>query len=253
LKEILGTDSFFKYLFSILDPRGYYLYRTLLSDDDIIVFDSIIFKFVKPGQDKMVTAKVVDPYMHSLYTKETSKKGTVDSVSILLLDILEFLETNSLRPEMAIGEFPDEKYLNLICSLYNDYMTKKESDLQGLDFETREFAKSIEHSLNIDFIPNEKTKEIVSRSKNNERIFQIMLNCLRKKRDAERTNDVLTPIVIKDFNKLIDKIKEISEKKETSEFKTFGDYLSNKKVLENLFVEEKPIETLISNKIKVKL
>ena len=253
LKEILGTDSFFKYLFSILDPRGYYLYRPLLSDDDNIVFDSIIFKFVKPGQDKIVTAKVVDPYMHSLYTKETSKKGTVDSVSILLLDILEFLETNSLRPEMAIGEFPDEKYLNLICSLYNDYMTKKESDLQGLDFETREFAKSIEHSLNIDFIPNEKTKEIVSRSKNNERIFQIMLNCLRKKRDAERTNDVLTPIVIKDFNKLIDKIKEISEKKETSEFKTFGDYLSNKKVLENLFVEEKPIETLISNKIKVKL
>ena len=80
-----------------------------------------------------------------------------------------------------------------------------------------------------------------------------MLNCLRKKRDAERTNDVLTPIVIKDFNKLIDKIKEISEKKETSEFKTFGDYLSNKKVLENLFVEEKPVETLISNKIKVKL
>jgi hypothetical protein len=253
LEEILGTDSFFKYLFSILDPKGYYLYRPLLSGDDAVVFDSIIFKFVKPGGDRIVTAKVVDPYMHSLYTKEKSKKGTVDSVSILLLDILEFLETNSLRPEMAIGEFPDEKYLNLICSLYNDYMGKKEPDLQGLDFETRDFAKAVEHSLNIDLIPNEKTKEIVSRSKNNEKIFQIMLNCLRRKRDPERTNDILTPLVIKDFNRLIDKIKEISEKKETSEFKTFGDYLNNKKVLENLFIEEKPLETLISEDVKIKL
>jgi len=253
LEEILGTDSFFKYLFSILDPKGYYLYRPLLSGDDAAVFDSIIFKFVKPGGDRIVTAKVVDPYMHSLYTKEKSKKGTVDSVSILLLDILEFLETNSLRPEMAIGEFPDEKYLNLICSLYNDYMVKKEPDLQGLDFETRDFAKAVEHSLNIDLIPNEKTKEIVSRSKNNEKIFQIMLNCLRRKRDPERTNDILTPLVIKDFNKLIDKIKEISEKKETSEFKTFGDYLNNKKVLENLFIEEKPLETLIPEEVKIKL
>lgn len=253
LEEIIGTDSFFKYLFSILDPRGHYLYRPLLDDSKNAVIDSIIFKFVKPGGDRIVTAKVVDPYMHSLYSKEKSKKGTVDSVSILLLDILEFLEMNSLRPEMALGEFPDEKYLNLISALYNDYMAKKEGDLQGLDFETREFAKSIEHSLNTELIPNEKTKEIISRSKNNEKIFQIILNCLRKKRDPERTNDVLTPLIIKDFNRLIDKIKEISEKKETSEFKTFGDYLSTKKVLENIFIEERPKKSLIADNIKIQI
>lgn len=253
LEEILGTDSFFKYLFSILDPRGSYLYRPLLSQDENTIIDSIIFKFVKPGVDKMVTAKIVDPYMHSLYSKEKSKRGTVDSVSILILDILEYLETHSLKPEMAIGEFPEEKYLNLICSIYNDYMEAKESDLQGLDFETRDFAKAAEHSLNAELIPNEKTKEIVNRSPNNAKIFQILLNSLRRKRDPERTNDVLTPMIIKDFNRLIDKIKEISEKKEASEFKTFGDYLNNKKVLENLFLEEKPIETLIPENVKIKL
>jgi hypothetical protein len=132
-------------------------------------------------------------------------------------------------------------------------MEAKEGDLQGLDFETRDFAKAVEYSLNTELIPNEKTREIVSRSVNNSKIFQIMLNSLRKKRDPERTNDVLTPMIIKDFNKLIDKIKEISEKKETSEFKTFGDYLHNKKVLENLFVEEKPLETLIPEDVKIKL
>jgi hypothetical protein len=252
LKEILGTDSFFKYLFSILDPSGVYLYRPLLDDSESAIMDSIIFKFVKPGGDRIVTAKVVDPYMHSLYSKEKSKKGTVDSVSILLLDILEFLEMNSLRPEMALGEFPDEKYLNLISVLYNDYMNKKESDLQGLDFETREFANSVEHSLNTEFISNEKTREIISHSKNNEKIFQIILNCFRKKRDPERTNDILTPLIIKDFNKLIDKIKEITQKKETSEFKTFGDYLSTKKVLENIF-QEVPKKSLIPENIKIKI
>ena len=253
LEEILGTDSLFKYLFSILDPKGYYLYRPLLSNDENAIIDSIIFKFVKPGGDKIVTAKIVDPYMHSLYSKESSKRGTVDSVSILILDVLEYLETHGLKPEMAIGEFPDEKYLNLVCSIYNDYMEAKEDDLQRLDFETRDFAKAVEYSLNTELIPNEKTREIVSRSANNSKIFQIMLNCLRKKRDPDRTNDVLTPMIIKDFNKLIDKIKEISEKKETSEFKTFGDYLNNKKVLENLFTEEKPIKTLISNDLKIEL
>lgn len=252
LQEILGTDSFFKYLFNILDPKDYYLYRPLLSKDDSSIFDSIIFKFIKPGEEKVVTAKLVDPYMKSLYAKEKMQKRTVDSVSILLLDLLEFLESTGIRPEMAIGEFPDEKYLNLVCSIYNDYMEKKEQDLQGLDFETREFAKSAEHSLNAAMIPNDKTKEIISRSSNNEKIFKILLNCLRKKRDPERTNDILTPIVIKDFNLLIDKIKQVSERKEASDFKTFGDYLNNKKLLEGLFVEENRA-SLISEQIKIDL
>jgi hypothetical protein len=252
LQEIIGTESFFKYLFNILDPKGYYLYRPLLAKDDSSIFDSIIFKFIKPGEEKVITAKLVDPYLKSMYAQEKIHRRTVDSVSILLLDLMEFIENHGIKSEMAIGEFPDEKYLSLICSIYNDYMDKKENDLQGLDFETREFAKSAEHSLNIDMIPNEKTQEIVSRSKNNEKIFQIILNCLRKKRDPERTNDILTPIVIKDFNRLIDKIKEISEKKETSEFKTFGDYLTNKKLLENLFVEEVP-RSLISEDIKIEI
>lgn len=252
LQEILGTDSFFKYLFNILDPKGYHLYRPLLAKDDSSIFDSIIFKFIKPGQDKITTAKLVDPYLKSMYAKEKIHRRTVDSVSILLLDLMEFLENNGIKPEMAIGEFPDEKYLSLICSIYNGYMEKKEKDLQGLDFETRDFAKSIEHSLNVDMIPNDKTREIASRSKNNEKIFQIILNCLRKKRDPERTNDILTPIVIKDFNRLIDRIKQVSEKKETSEFKTFGDYLNTKKMLENLFVDESS-QSLISNGIKIDL
>jgi hypothetical protein len=252
MQEILGTDSFFKYLFNILDPKDYYLYRPLLSKDDSAIFDSIIFKFIKSGEEKVVTAKLVDPYMKSLYASEKIQKRTVDSVSILLLDLLEFLENNGIKPEMAIGEFPDEKYLSLVCSIYNDYMEKKEKDLQGLDFETRDFAKSAEHSLNSSMIPNDKTKEITARSSNNEKIFKIILNCLRKKRDPERTNDILTPIVIKDFNRLIDKIKQVSDKKETSEFKTFGDYLSNKKMLEGLFVEETG-GSLISEEIKIDL
>jgi hypothetical protein len=85
LEEILGTDSFFKYLFSILDPKGYYLYRPLLSSDENAVIDSIIFKFVKPGGDKIVTAKIVDPYMHSLYSKEKSKRGKFENQRVLKL------------------------------------------------------------------------------------------------------------------------------------------------------------------------
>ena len=253
LQEILGTDSFFKYLFNILDPKDYYLYRPLLSKDESAIFDSIIFKFIKPGEERVVTTKLVDPYMKSLYAKEKVQRRTVDSVSILLLDLLEFLESNGFKPEMAIGEFPDEKYLSLVCSIYNDYMEKKEKDLQGLDFETREFAKSAEHSLNLSMVPNEKTKEIASRTSNNEKILQIILNCLRKKRDPERTNDILTPTVIKDFNRLIDKIKQVSERKETSEFKTFGDYLSNKKMMESLFIEEESPKSLISEDSKIEL
>jgi hypothetical protein len=252
LKEIIGTDSFFKYLFSILDPKGYYAYRPLLADDDDTVFDSLIFKFVKPGGESIVTAKIVDPYMKSLYQKEASKKRSTDSVSILLLDLLEFLETHGIKPEMALGEFPDEKYLALVCSIYNDYMEKRESDLQGLNFETRDFAKNAEHSLNAEMIPNEKTREIVKKSSNNEKIFQILLNCLRKKRDPEKSNDVLTPLVIKDFNRLIDKIKEITNKTEVQDFKTFGDYLNDKKVVESIFIEEVN-KSLISEEIKIEL
>lgn len=252
LKEIIGTDSFFAYLFSILDPKGYYTYRPLLAKDDSSVFDSIVFRFVKPGGEKIVTAKIVDPYMKSLYQKEASKRRSTDSVSILLLDLLEFFESHGLKPEMALGEFPDEKYLSLVCSIYNDYMEKRESDLQGLNFETRDFAKTAEHSLNVDMIPNEKTREIVKKTSNNEKIFQILLNCLRKKRDPEKANDVLTPLVTKDFNKLIDKIKEITDKTEVQDFKTFGDYLNDKRVVESIFIEEVD-KSLIPEEIKIEL
>jgi hypothetical protein len=131
-------------------------------------------------------------------------------------------------------------------------MEKRESDLQGLNFETRDFAKNAEHSLNAEMIPNEKTREIVKRSSNNEKIFQILLNCLRKKRDPEKSNDVLTPLVIKDFNRLIDKIKEITNKTEVQDFKTFGDYLNDKKVVESIFIEEVN-KSLISEEIKIEL
>jgi cytidyltransferase-like protein len=61
-----------------------------------------------------------------------------------------------------------------------------------------------------------------------------MLGSLRKRRDPLKAGSVMTPSVIEDFNKLVDKISGISQREEGVEFKTFEDYLKLKTVNESI-------------------
>ena len=73
-----------------------------------------------------------------------------------------------------------------------------------------------------------------------------MLGSLRKKRNPEKAGSVMTASVVNDFNKLVDKIQKITNRKDIEEFKTFDEYLQLKKINESI---EDPIEIVKEEKL----
>lgn len=187
-------------------------------------FDSYIFKIVTPGSVKKF--KFVDT-SKSIVEKSSqeARRGTVDSVSILILDVLDYIEREGL-PKMIGGSNEDEKYVDLISQLFNSYMSKSEGRVAGMSFDKKDFAASPEFEINTDMIKNPTTLSYLEKSETNRTVFQILLNSFRKYRDIEMSNDVLTMEVLKDFNLRVDEIKSLIQKT-SNDIKTFSEFVGN--------------------------
>lgn len=259
--ELFKTSSFASYLIDVLNPS---IKATTLQSDLVKPIDSIVFKFYKAGSTQMFSAKMIDPYTLSLMKDKKLvdlRRVPADINEILLLDILAFIEERGLKKGEILSISPNERYLELVSSIFNDYIIKRSAGLKEIDIEKAEFAKGDEFKLNIDLISSESTKNTLRNNERMQDLFKIMLGSLRKKRNPDKGGNVLTPSVINDFNLLVDKIEDAVNAEVTSEFKTFGDYLSLKKVNESyenvdeLVIEEKALsinEFIHLNKINLK-
>lgn len=187
-------------------------------------FDSYIFKISSSTYVKKF--KLVDtskPITEK--SSQESRRGTVDSVSILILDVLDYIERFDL-PKLISGSSEDEKYIDLISQLFASYMNKSESRVAGMSFDRGDFASSPEFEVNTSTIKNPTALGYLEKSNTNKIIFQILLNSFRKSRDTEMTNDVLTKEVLEDFNLRVTEIKTMIQRGK-NEIKTFSEFFRN--------------------------
>jgi hypothetical protein len=247
-EELFKTNSFASYLISVLNPL---VKSTVLQSDLLRPIDSIIFKFYKTGTTQVFSAKMIDPYTVSLMKDKELvdlRRVPADINEIILLDILAFIEERGLKKNEILSTTPDERYLELISSIFNDYVIKRSSSLKEIDIEKAKFAKGDEFKLNIDLIPSENTKNMLRDNERMQDLFKIMLGSLRKKRNPGKAGNVLTPSVIEDFNLLIDKINDLVSSEVSNEFKTFSDYLTLKATNESVeSAEEALLEERVLN------
>jgi hypothetical protein len=243
--EIFKTSSFAEYLIKVLNPK---LSSTILQDDLSKPVESIIFKFYKTGGTQIISAKLIDPYTANLLKHREPidpKKAPADVNEILLLDILAFIEERGLRSNELLTTSPDERYLELVSSIFNDYIVRRGKGIADLGIERADFAKGDEFKLNVDLIPSQATQATLKQNEKMQDLFKIMLGSLRKKRNPDKPGNVLTPSVIEDFNALVSKIEDAINKPVDDKFKTFSDYLNLKKTnesyqtAEDLILEEK--------------
>jgi len=247
LKEMFGTDSFTKYFLQIINPS---LKKTFLNVTTEKPIDSIVFKF-QTG-DGVYSAKFIDPIIMFSHAKEPKKPD--DTYSIILLDILEYLTKYPEKLNVVLSKRkPDERYLEFISSIFNDYVEENASKYENIVINVPRFAKRKEFNINIDLISNNKTKKILQNDiyKN---LFKIFVSSLRKLR--RRSSDILTPQIIKNINGIVLKIKKITEVSEVNEFKTFKEYLSIKEQNEFLYEKEEieykePFVEEVKSKIKI--
>lgn len=243
-EELFGTNSFASYLINLLNPS---IKSTTLNSDLNKPIDSIVFKFFKPGSKQTLSAKLIDPYTKSLIKKKEHvdiRRSPADINEIILLDILSFLEERGLKKHEVLTSTPEERYIELVSAIFNDYIQKRGNDIKNLNFEKADFAKDNEFELNIDLINNKKTREIINSSESLKDLFKVILGSLRKKRNPKKAGQVLTPTVINDFNSMIDQIEKIVSEVNDGKFKTFNDYIDLKNTNENIFTKS-DIEDLI--------
>jgi len=221
------TDSFTRYIISILDPS---LIKTALNVDIEKPIDSVIFKFIKPESNETVYAKAVDPFIQLISKTREEEREPQDMFGIILYDIVEFVKIKGVNKyEVNSIESVEERYVNLICKIYNDYIDENGYKYEGVNLNKYIFSESPKLKANKKFILNPKTQELIAASDINEDIFKIMLSSFyRMKRKASGT---ITQLLISDLKAIISSIQKKVESgafPKADEILTFEEYLQRK-------------------------
>jgi len=221
------TNSFTKYIISILNPE---ISKTALNDDIEKPIDSIMFKFISDDRSTCVYAKLIDPVIQQINKTNIKGREPQDMYAIILSDIVEFLKINGLKKYPLKGTDQEDRFIELICLVFNDYIKKYGYRYDGVELDPLSFANLPEFSLNTSIISNEKTKEILDNSTINKNIFKILMTAFSKPR--KKPVGLMTQLLIDDIKDLSNMINNKTKPVEGSDgefgMPTFEEYLNNK-------------------------
>jgi hypothetical protein len=220
---------FSQYMISLLNPAmNHSNYKNGFSGG----VDSFIFKFYSPNSKKCVCAKIMDPYMASILKNredsfEKNKYG--NETEIILANFIAFLQTVNIDKIEVEGGNDEDRYLDLICKLFNMYIKKERSLFLPKD---RKEDKKVDenYTVNFDNIKNKETAKLLKDNPNLVTAFQIIVGNFAQYKDPQSasTLSLLDKDLIGIFNGEVSKIKEASmEKKEKT--KTFNELMADEK------------------------
>ena len=226
---------FSQYLTTLLNPS---MTHSAYKDGFDGGVDSFIFKFYSPNNKKCVCAKIMDPYMLSIMQNGDNsfdKDKHNNETEIILTNFIAFLQTIKLDDIEVEGDNDDERYLDLICKLFNLYIDKEKKLFSGIKTE----KVDENYGVNFSNIKNEETKKLLKDNPNLVTTFQIIVGNFTEYKNPNDVNplSLLNTDLINMFNNEVDKIKEISKSKETT--KTFMDLMKNDDKKEDTKKEDK--------------
>ena len=223
-----NKDSFARFIITLLNPS---LKGSLYQNDGFeSPIDGFVFKFISDdGITKPMTAKLIDPFMSALISKNKSKKGYNDNTDVLLSDFTIFMSNQDMDSIVLTKKDDGERYLELFYRLFNRYIKYKKSQLEDFDVDTNEIVKeSIDTDFGVDMdkISNETTKKLLKDNPEFKSIFKTLLGSFKAKKDDNYKSIVMSPGVVRLFNGIVDKINcKISSCEETDNL-SFASYLN---------------------------
>ena len=227
LMSMFNSQSFTRYIISVLNPN---LRTSALMNDIDKPVEGIVFKFITPGESEAYSARLIDPIFkqHSASITAPVERKANDMYQISMLDIIEFMELSDIDSIQLNGESPDERYIELISVLFNDYIEKNGHKYIGVDFETPDFAKKPEFDINLATIPNDRTREILKNTKLND-LFKIIISSFRRYR--KNTTSILTQQIVDTLNAIINKIQnKVEMVPEENQVMDFNNYLKRSQI-----------------------
>lgn len=216
----LNGISFSQYVISLLNPQ---MTHSALSDEFMGGIDSFIFKFYKPGSKKSTTLKLVDPYMTALIKQNKHEFGKIDGTEseIILANFIAYLQTVDIKKIKAEGETENDRYIDIICKLFNEYIKKEQALLKDVKGNVNE-----SYSVNLEKIKNQETVEILQKNPSLTTVFQIITGMFMNTKDGDNGGSLISGNVKDAFNKEVEQIwNHVSDK--TEDVKSFKELMDN--------------------------
>lgn len=177
LEFVFGEKSFAYFFYKLLNPQ---LQNSFLMEDQ---FQDNLEKIIIRLDDKNLNFELLNP----LYKRISDNNSTdfVEIYSLILVNFLNFCQTIDLNQIKMKGEKRDEVYLNLICLIYNMYVSEIKDDLLNFDFIVPEFFDRDKFRINKELISNKTTKDLISQDRKLEYIFKCLLGSFNKPKKKE--------------------------------------------------------------------
>ena len=235
-----NKESFARFIITLLNPS---MKGSLYQNDGFeSPIDGFVFKFISDdGVTKPMTAKLIDPFMSALISKNKSKKGYSDNTDVLLSDFTIFMSNQDMDSIVLTKKDDGERYLELFYRLFNRYIKYKKSQLEDFDVDTNAIVKEsidVDFGVDIDKISNETTKKLLKDNPEFKSIFKTLLGSFKTKKDDNYKSIVMSPGVVRLFNDVVDKINSKTSSCEETDNLSFASYLNtiHKKDIQNLDV-----------------
>lgn len=129
-----------------------------------------------------------------------------DMYQISILDLVEYMSQYDLSKVEVKAEKADERYLELMSSIFNAYMEDNATKYIGASFDSADFATIPGFELNTKYIQNEKTVALVQ-NKVVAELFKIILGSFRKVRTKETS--IINADLMTQINDIVNQIEEI--------------------------------------------
>lgn len=249
-----NKESFSRFIITLLNPSlTHSLYQNDGFDSPI---DGFIFKFLSDdGFTKPVSAKLIDPYMTSIITKNKSGKAFKDNTDVLLSDFAVFMTGQDMDSIILTSKSESERYLELFYRLFNRYIKYKKAQLEDFDVDTNDIVKEsidVDFSVDIDKITNETTKKLLKDNPEYRNIFKTLLGSFKSKKPDNYKSLVMSPGVVRLFNDMVDKITAKASTGEEKDPLSFTSYLETirKKDINTLDINNAPGEVQDANKFE---
>ena len=239
-----NKDSFSRFIITLLNPS---LKGSLYQNDGFeSPIDGFVFKFISDdGITKPMTAKLIDPFMSALISKNKSKKGYSDNTDVLLSDFTIFMSNQDMDSIVLTKKDNGERYLELFYRLFNRYIKYKKSQLEDFDVDTNDIVKEsidADFGVDVDKISNETTKKLLKDNPEFKSIFKTLLGSFKSKKDDNYKSIVMSPGVVRLFNGVVDKINSKILSCEETDNLSFASYLNtiHKNDIKDLDINNSP-------------
>jgi hypothetical protein len=206
LKNRFKTESFSKYLISLLDPDAI---KTTLGKDLHGEIDSLVFRFEDEDKEEIILAKMIDPFFYEINKERKVTRSSYfpsDIYSLCLIDIMNFILERGVESFDADGIEPEERYINFVFSVFKSFVYEEGEKYIGADFDKPEYLKSDNFEINKELITDEEVVKYIDEDEIYSDILQMILNSFRKFK--RKSHGFFTDGLIDQFNQLVGEISD---------------------------------------------